>query len=151
MTEFIIRFRWVIITACLLLGAIFGALIPMAETDPEIRNYVSQDMRSRMATDEIEHEFGVQDMVVILFSDSSVLAPENLNQIKDIDRAISRLKGVLSRISPFTMKSIIGEDGMIVSDPLIKKIPSDTSDTEELRKSINSNRFARDIVFSSDF
>jgi hydrophobe/amphiphile efflux-3 (HAE3) family protein len=150
MTNFIIRFRWTIIITCLLLGGVFGVLIPMAKTDPEIRNYVPQSMASRVATDKIEKEFGVQDMVMVLFSDSSVLEPGDLNQIRNIDRAISRLKGVSGRTSPFTMKSIKGEEGMMVADPLIKKIPADSSETEELRRSINNNRFARDIVFSAD-
>ena len=65
-------------------------------------------------------------MVVILFSDSCILKPDNLLRIKDIDRAISRLNGVTNRISPFTVRSIKGEDGMIVADRLIKKIPSDS-------------------------
>ncbi len=150
MTQFIIRFRWVIITACLLLGAGFGAVIPLARTDPEIRNYIPQTMSSRVATDKIENEFGVQDMVVILFSDSSILTSDNLLQIRDIDRDISRLKGVSSRISPFTIKSIKGEEGMMIADPLIKRIPAGNDDISALRESIISNRFARDIVFSSD-
>jgi hydrophobe/amphiphile efflux-3 (HAE3) family protein len=150
MTKFIIRFRWIIIAACILLGAGFAVLIPQAKTDPEIRNYVPQNMSSRIATDKIEHEFGVQDMVIILFSDSSILTPENLKQIKDIDKDISRLNGVSSQISPFTIKSIKGEEGMMIVDPLINKITSDTGDLRKLRESIIKNRFARDIVFSSD-
>jgi hydrophobe/amphiphile efflux-3 (HAE3) family protein len=150
MTKFIIKFRWIIITTCLLLGAGFGVLIPLARTDPEIRNYVPQGMSSRVATDKIEKEFGVQDMIVILFSDSSILASGNLIRIRDIDRDISRLNGISSRISPFTIKSIKGEDGMMVADPLIKRIPAGNSDIVKLKESIISNRFARDIVFSSD-
>ena len=52
MTDFIIRYRWVIIGFCLTLGAGFGILIPMAETDPEIRNYVPATMNSRVETDQ---------------------------------------------------------------------------------------------------
>lgn len=98
MADFIIKYRWIIIGFCLALGGGFGFLIPMAETDPEIRNYVPVTMNSRIETDKIENEFGVQDMVVVLFSDSCILKAENLKQIKDIDRDISRLDGVSSRI-----------------------------------------------------
>ena len=106
MTDFIIKYRWIIIILCFSIGAGSVLLIPRSETDPEIRNYVPQSMESRIETDKIESEFGVQDMVVILFSDSCILSTDNLNQIKDIDRAISRLNGVTSRISPFTVRSI---------------------------------------------
>ncbi|MCX6321421.1 MAG: MMPL family transporter [Bacteroidia bacterium] len=150
MTDFIIKYRWLIIGFCLAMGAGFGFLIPMAKTDPEIRNYVPATMNSRIETDKIESEFGVQDMVVVLFSDSCILDSDNLKQIKDIDRDISRLEGVSNRISPFTVRSIKGEDGMMVAERLIEKIPSDTTDVKNLADGILNNRFARDIVVSSD-
>jgi hypothetical protein len=150
MTSFIIKFRWIIVISCLLLGAGFAVLIPLSVTDPEIRNYVPEDMSSRIATDQIEKEFGVQDLIVILFSDNSILAADDLKQIKDIDRDISRLNGVTSRISPFTVKSIKGQDGIMTAEPLIRKMPIDTAETRQLRESVLNNRFARDIVVSSD-
>jgi hydrophobe/amphiphile efflux-3 (HAE3) family protein len=151
MTDFIIKYRWFIIIFCLLMSAGFGFLIPKAETDPEIRNYVPATMLSRTETDKIEKEFGVQDMIVILFSESCIINPEGLQQIRDIDRDISRLKGISNRISPFTVRSIRGEDGMMVAERLINQLPSDTTDIRKIKESILSNRFARDIVVSSDF
>lgn len=150
MTEFIIRYRWFIIGICLTLGAGFVFLIPMAKTDPEIRNYVPATMNSRIETDKIEKEFGVQDMVVILFSDSCILNEVDLKQIKDIDRDISRLAGVTNRISPYTIRSIKGENGMMIAETMIKKMPHDREDVKSLTESILKNRFARDIVVSSD-
>jgi predicted RND superfamily exporter protein len=151
MADFIIKYRWLIIGLCLFPGAGFSILIPMAKTDPEIRNYVPATMNSRIETDKIEREFGVQDMVVILFSDSCILNTNNLKQIKDIDRDISRIKGVFNRVSPFTVRSIKGEEGMMVAERLIKQMPSDTTDVRNLADGILNNRFARDIVVSSDF
>jgi predicted RND superfamily exporter protein len=54
MTDFIIKYRWFIIGICLIIGVIFAFLIPMAETDPEIRNYIPATMDSRLKTDRIE-------------------------------------------------------------------------------------------------
>ena len=150
MTRFIIKYRWWIISICLILGAMFGALIPSSETDPDIRNYVPATLHSRIETDKIENEFGVQDMVVILFSDSCILRSDNLLRIKEIDRAISRLNGVTNRISPFTVRSIKGDEGMIAADRLIKKIPADSLEISNLTNEILKNQFARDNVISSD-
>lgn len=150
MTGFIIKYRWWIIGFSLMLGAGFGVLIPFSRTDPDIRNYVPATMHSRSETDKIESEFGVQDMVIILFSDSCILTPDNLLRIKEIDKAISRLNGVSGRISPFTIRTIKGEEGMIIADRLIKRIPSDSKDLSNLTEDILKNRFARDIVISSD-
>jgi len=125
-------------------------MIPRTEIDPEMRNYVPRTIRSRVETDKIEKEFGVQDMIVILFSDSCIITKDNLNQIKSIDRSISRINGISSRISPFTINSITSEEGMMTVDPLIKRIPSETDDLKQLGKDILENRFARGIVVSSD-
>jgi hydrophobe/amphiphile efflux-3 (HAE3) family protein len=151
MTDFIIKYRWLIIVLCLVMGIGFAVLIPTAETDPEIRNYVPSTMNSRIETDKIESEFGVQDMVVILFSDSCILNAADLKQIKDIDHDISRLNGISSRISPFTVRSIKGEDGAMVANRLIQELPSDSTDIRNISGEILNNRFARDIVVSSDF
>jgi predicted RND superfamily exporter protein len=151
MTDLIIKYRWLIISICFILGVVFGSLIPIARTDPEIRNYVPSTMRSRIETDKIEKVFGVQDMVIVLFSDSSIIGSDDLKQIREIDKGISRIGGVSHRISPFTMKSIKGEEGMMVADPLIKNIPTDSISRVQLMKSVTGNRFARDVVFSSDF
>lgn len=151
MTNLIIKYRWLIISTCFLLGAGFASLIPSARTDPEIRNYVPSSMRSRIETDKIEKVFGVQDMVIVLFTDSCILASEDLKQIREIDRGLSRLGGISNRISPFTVKSIKGEEGMMVADPLIKEIPANSLSRRELMRSVMENRFARDIVFSTDF
>jgi hydrophobe/amphiphile efflux-3 (HAE3) family protein len=150
MADFIIKYRWFIIVFFLALGAVSGILIPEAKTDPEIRNYVPATMNSRMETNKIEKEFGVQDMVIILFTDSCILTENNLIRIRDIDRAISRIPGVSSHISPFTLRSIKGEDGMMVAERLIKRIPADPEGISNLADEIYANRFARDIVVSSD-
>lgn len=150
MTEFIIKFRWVIIVVCIALAIILGSLIPTSQTDPEIRNYIPATMPSRVETDKIENEFGVQDMVMIIFTDSSILTAENLQQIKAIDRDISKLTGITSRTSPFTVRTISSSKGMMEADPLIRRIPSDEEGFTELRDEILNNQFARDIVVSSD-
>src|SRR4030043_987156 len=150
MVDFIIKYRWLILISCFVLGISLGSLIPLSETDPEIRNYIPQSMESRVRTDKIETEFGVQDMVMLIFSDSTIMPAENLKEIKAADRDISKLTGVTSRVSPFTVRKITSSEGMMVADPMIRRIPSDSAGFHNLREDILNNRFARDIVISSD-
>lgn len=150
MTKFIIKYRWFIISFCIVAGLSMGLLIPSSETDPEIRNAIPSHMKSRIATDKIEKEFGTQDMVMLLFTDSTILTTGDLQQIKDIDRDISKLTGVTNRISPFTVRTIKNSEDMMVADPLIRRIPSDAEGIALLKKEILDNPFARNIVVSSD-
>lgn len=150
MTNFIIKYRWFIIVACLVAGISLGLLIPFSKTDPDIRNYIPSRMPSRIETNKIEKEFGVQDIVMLLISDSTILTENNLKKIKEIDREVSKLTGVTDRISPFTVRTIESNDEMMVADPLIRRIPTDREGMDELKENILNNRFARDIVVSSD-
>ena len=150
MTQLIIKYRWYIIISCLLFGISFACLIPLSKTDPEIRNYIPAGMKSRIETDKIEKEFGVQDMVMLLFQDSSIITHDNLEKIKEIDRDISTMSDIASRISPYTVKNIISSEGMMKVDPMIRSIPTDAEEISALKKDILENRFARGIVVSSD-
>lgn len=150
MTDIIFKYRWYIIIFSLLTGAVSLLVIPRTKVDPEMRNYIPQSIDSRTETDKIESEFGVQDLVIIMFTDDNIIRTDNLKQIKAIDRSISKISGVSSRISPFTVKSITSGEGMMTVDPLIKGIPADTTELRQLGKSILENRFARGIVVSSD-
>jgi predicted RND superfamily exporter protein len=150
MADFIIKYRWLIIGLCFSLAVILGSLIPKSKTDPEIRNYIPQSMESRINTDRIEKEFGVQDIVMLIYSDSSILTPENLKRIKETDRDISRLTGVTNHISPFTVRKITSSEGMMLADPMIRRIPSDSAGFAQLREDILNNRFARGVVVSAD-
>jgi uncharacterized protein len=150
MTGFVIKYRWLIISISVAAGVLMVALIPLSKTDPEIRNYVPPGMASRIETDKIEKEFGVQDMVMLLFESKDIINPKDLQTIKEIDRDISKLTGVTSRISPFTVRTIKSSEGMMVADPLIRRIPSDSAGIYQLKKDILDNKFARDIVVSSD-
>lgn len=150
MTEKIIKFRYLVIILSIVVCLALGILIPFSQTDPEIRNYVPQNMLSRIQTDSIEAEFGVQDMVMILFTDTMVLTKENLDRMKKIDRGLAKLSGISTRISPFTVRSIKNSEGMMVVDPLIPRVPEDEEGLEKLRIDLLGNKFAKDIVVSSD-
>ncbi len=150
MTNFIVRYRWAIIIISFALAAGLGILIPSSETDPDIRNYIPRNMPSRVTNDSIEKEFGVQDMIIVLFTDSSMLAPGNLKQVKEVDRALSRMEGIGTINSIYTARKIEGREGMMVVDPLIERIPETPEDFLTLKNDILANQFARDIVVSSD-
>lgn len=150
MTDFIIKYRWIIITVSFAMALGLGLVIPTVKTDPEIRNFVPHSMPSRIITDSIEQEFGVQDMIIVLFRDSSILTPPFLREVKDVDRALSGLEGISTVNSLFTARKIQGEEGMMIVDPLIKSIPETPGETEALREDILTNKFACNIVASSD-
>jgi len=150
MTDFIIRYRWAILSVSVALAVGMGLLIPSSDTDPDIRNYIPRNMESRVTNDSIEQEFGVQDMIMVLFTDSTILNPGVLRQVREVDRAFSRMEGIGTVNSVYTARKIEGRDGMMVVDPLIARVPETATEMETLRQDILANKFARDVVVSSD-
>jgi hydrophobe/amphiphile efflux-3 (HAE3) family protein len=150
MADFIIKYRWVIISVSVALAVGLGLLLPTIKTDPEIRNFVPRSMPSRVSTDSIEKDFGVQDMIIVLLKDSTILTPENLGRIKDIDRGFLRLEGIGTVNSLFTARKIESNEGMMIVDPLIRRIPDSQEEMQSLRKDILANQFALGIVASED-
>ena len=150
MADFIIKYRWVIISVSVALAVGLGLLLPTIKTDPEIRNFVPRSMPSRVSTDSIEKDFGVQDMIIVLLKDSTILTHENLGRIKDIDRGFSRLEGIGTVNSLFTARKIESNEGMMIVDPLIRRIPDSQEEMQSLRKDIMANQFALGIVASED-
>ncbi len=150
MTSFIIKYRWVIISVSVALAVGLGLLIPSSKTDPDIRNYIPSNMASRVTNDSIEKEFGVQDMIMVLFTDSTILKQGDLRQVREVDRAFSRMQGIGTVNSLFTARKIESRDGMMVVDPLVAGIPETAEGMEALREDILADSFARDVVASSD-
>ncbi|MGQ9621271.1 MAG: efflux RND transporter permease subunit, partial [Bacteroidales bacterium] len=152
MIRFIIKYRWFIITVCILAGISFIVLIPFSKTDPDIRNYIPGNLLTRVETDSIETEFGFQDMMVILYHDSnSVITKKNLLELKEIEKKLSSINGISSMISPFSIKTIRADSGMLVVERLVNRIPADNKDEQDIASEIYSNSYARNVVFSSDF
>lgn len=150
MSNFITRYSYWIIGVCVAIGISLTILIPFSKTDPEIRNYVPAKLGSRVITDSIESAFGMQDMVLIMFSDTAPLSRTLLEKVKTVDRSVSRLSGVSSRISPFTVRSVKSVDGTMTAELTLRRIPENKEDAAFLSDDILNNQFARDVVFSSD-
>lgn len=150
MADFIIKYRWFIISFSVAIALGLGLLIPTVETDPEIRNFVPRSMPSRVSTDSIEKDFGVQDMIIVILKDSTILTQKNLTRIREIDRGFSRLEGISNINSLFTARKITGSEGAMIVDPLISSIPDTPEEMDMLRHNILDNRFANGIVCSQD-
>ena len=108
MTKLLIRYRYLVIVVSVAIGLGGLAMLPQMKTDPDIRNYIPSEMESRINTDNIEQEFGLQDMIMIVYKDSCILTQSNLRRIKETDRQLADLKSIDNTISLFNTRRIYG-------------------------------------------
>ncbi|MDZ7738453.1 MAG: MMPL family transporter [Bacteroidales bacterium] len=151
MTRLLIKWRYPVIIISVLIGLGGVFMLPRMETDADTRNYIPEDMESRINTDRIEEEFGLQDMIIIVFRDSCILTPSNLQRIRETDRSIENLRSVDNTISLFNTRRIYGKDGMMMVDPAIGNMPQNSEDIRMLKQQLRDNPLAMGTVVSDDF
>ncbi len=151
MEDIIIRYRWPIIIGFILVTLFFGWQVPRATIQSDFETYIPETVPARINTAALEDVFGGSDMVMILFETEDVLNPATLKRVGKIARRLGRVKGVEQVLSLFDSKDIRGEDGMMIVDPAVKRLPKTPEQTEELRRRLRTNDLVYELVVSTDF
>lgn len=151
LSEKIIQFRWPIIIGFILITFFFARQLPKSQIEPDMKSSLPPDMPSRLDTDKIDELFGGTDMLMILVESDDVLNPATLKRIKKMARQTNRTKGVDKVLSLFDLKSIKGEDGAMIVDPAVKRIPKNDEQVEMLRQELMDNDMVYGSVISEDF
>jgi uncharacterized protein len=149
--SFIIRYRWWIIGLSLAISIAFGLQIFRAEINPDMESYIFEGMPSRINTNIIEEIFGGDEMIMVIFESEDVLSKETLSRVKNVNKELKKLDGVDETLSLFDAKNIKGEDGSMLVDPAVRRIPKTESDREELRTELAGNQLVKNILVSEDF
>ncbi len=128
-----------------------GLFLPRMEIDSEVEALIPLDMPSRLNTDSIENLFGGSDNIVLLFEAEDVLRKETLSRVKSIEKALNKISDIENTLSLFSSKSIKGEDGMMIVDPAIKRIPKTDKQKQILRSELTNNELVYKVIVSSNF
>ncbi len=122
-----------------------------ARINPDLMDYLPEDIETKINLDKVEDIFGEYDPVVILFETDDVLDPSTLERIGELSRHFGRLREFDDVISLFETKYIRGERGMMLVDPVVKTIPTTKDDIEDLRNEIIDNELAYKLLVSENF
>jgi hydrophobe/amphiphile efflux-3 (HAE3) family protein len=147
----IVRFRWLVIFGFLAVALIFGSQIPRSEIESDMKAMLPQDIESRLNTDKIDELFGGTEMLMVIVKTEDVLNAETLKRIEDISKQMKRIKGVDKVLSLFELKNIKGEEGAMIVEPAVERIPRTEEQREILRKEIKENDVVYGSVISEDF
>lgn len=149
--SFVIRYRWWLIIGPIVLTILSVLLLLKVQINSDLESYFPDSMQSKMSAKDVEATFGKNEPMILLIESKDVLQPATLQRISDLHRAFSKNKIFDEVISLFSMKNIHGDDGMMVVDPLVDRIPKSEKRIEQLRESIRENDLAFKTVVSEDF
>lgn len=147
----IVRFRWMVIIGFVAIALIFGSQIPRSEIESDMKAMLPPDIESRIKTDRIDELFGGTEMLIVIIKAEDVLNPETLKRTEDISQQMNRIRGVDKVLSLFELKNIKGENGAMIVEPAVKRIPKTDEQREALRKEIIENDIVYGSVVSKDF
>ncbi|HOG25876.1 MAG TPA: efflux RND transporter permease subunit [Bacteroidales bacterium] len=150
-SNFIIKYRWYIIIVTLIL--VLLGIIPLTKirVNPDLESYLPQNMPSIQNNNKIGEYFGNDELLLIIFQTEDILNEKTLNRIRQITDTLSIMPQFGRVYSLFQGKDIRSEEGSMVVDPVVKRIPDNQQDRELLRKAIRSNDLVYKIVVSEDF
>jgi predicted RND superfamily exporter protein len=147
----IIKYRWLIIIVTILI--VVAAIFPLLKTgtNSDLASYLPESMSSRVNEEKIEDIFGKSNPVLILFETNDVLNDSTLTRLQDLSKSFNRLKEFDMVMSIFDAKNIKGEQGSMIVDPVVKRIPKTNSRREKLREEIKANEQVYKLMVSEDF
>jgi predicted RND superfamily exporter protein len=128
-------------------------VIPLrkATINSDLNTYLPSDIPEKINQDKLEALFGSSEPVILFFHSNDILNPKTLDRIQKLSKAFGRMKDFERVISLFDIQDIHSEEGSMVVDPAVKRIPSSDIGREKLRERIRSNDLAYKTIVSEDF
>ncbi len=149
--NFIIRYRLWFIIIPVIITLLMALPLRNAKINPDLMDYLPDDIEAKIRLDTIESIFGKYDPVIIIFESDDVLNPATLKRIGDLNNHFSRMREFDDVISLFETKYIRGKHGMMLVDPAVRRIPATDEEKENLRNEIKENVLAYKLLVSEDF
>ena len=147
----IIRYRWIIIIATVILAA--ASIIPLItiKVNPDLESYLPDKMESKVNNDKIGEIFGTYEPVILIFETDDILNSSTLERLEKLSNEFGKMSEFASVISLYTTRDIRSEDGTMVVDPVVKTLPQTPEEREALREEIKKNDLAYKLLVSEDF
>lgn len=148
---FIIRHRWWFIIVPLVITALMLIPLSKARINTNLMDYLPDDIPSKVNLNKLEAQFGKYDPVLIIFESKDVLNEKTLVRISALNDSFKRSKEIKQVVSLFESKYIRNDNGSMLVDPVVKRIPKTETSRETLRNEIKDNPLAYKLLVSSDF
>jgi len=148
---FIIKYRWWIILITLVL--VSASFIPLTRVsiNPDLESYLPDNIPAKVNSDKIAQIFGDNEMMMLVFETEDVLSLSTLTRMQALSREFNKMSEFDNVMSLFDARSIKGEEGYMLVEPVIKAIPQSPEEREILREEIKSNDLAYKLIVSDDF
>ncbi len=150
--EFVIRLRWLVLVAVILLTALFGYQLKFLQVDSNIVNALPKSDTIVQLFKDVGHRFGGNEIGLIIIESENIFESEVLNHIEQVTDTLTEMEGVLSVTSITNMRTFNVEDDNFEIDNLISKArwPKNKTDADSLKIEITKNKMVAGKLVSED-
>lgn len=151
LSRLVSRFPWLWIVLFVLVTAAIASNARNVEIEPDIKAMLPHDYPDLVDMDAIDEMFGGTDFAMVVVEAEDVLASSTLDRIKKLSRKLERVAGVDRVLSLTTANDIRSEDGTMVVERAVKRIPRTPGERDQLRKTLEDNDLLIGNVVARDF
>jgi uncharacterized protein len=143
--------RRVLVTLFLLVVTAFaGVGMLRLEVDTGVDSLIPADDPSRLVYQKVMGEFGTDNKTIIYIKDQNLWTPEKLARIEQLHFSIESIDGVSRVDSLFSLHTIQGVAGKVISRPLLLALPRTEEEALDAKRSALANPLYQRNFFSND-
>ena len=152
LSNFMIRYRWVVVIAVLLITAFFSFELRKIKVDSNIINSLPQDDSIVKSFKEVGEKYGGNEMGVIIIEAPNVLMPKALDEIQMLSDTLAEIQGISSVTSITNMMVVNASGDDFQVDNLInqKNRPSNKEEAKKLQEELNQNEMVSGSLIAKD-
>ncbi|BDU51602.1 efflux RND transporter permease subunit [Haliovirga abyssi] len=152
LAQIALKFRVIVILVFVGITIFFAIQIPKAKIDTDLKSELPSNMPSRIRMDQIEKMFKGTEFVMITFTaKDSIFNKNTLKRVIKISKNLEKVVQVEKVTSLYTYKDLKAEDGSLIVEPLLKKVPRGNNGMLKLKDRIKNNDMIYKNIVSSDF
>jgi len=139
------------VTVFLLIVTLFAAIgMQRLEIDTGIDSLIPADDPARLIYQKVMGEFGTDNKTIVYIKDTNLWTPEKLIRLEQLHTAIAKIDGVNRVDGLFSLNTMHGVDGKIVSRPVLRSAPKTLEEALSAKESALANPLYRGNFFSDD-
>ena len=124
----------------LLVMTLIGVLgMQRLHIDTTLDSLIPDDAPSRMVYQKIMGEFGTDNKTIIYIRDDALWSPEKLALLEKLHEELQDIQGVSQVESLFSLHTVRGQDGRIISQPVLREAPATQEEADAARQNALAN------------
>lgn len=143
--------RRVPVALFLLIVTLFAAIgMQRLKIDTSINSLIPADDPARQIYQKVMGEFGTDNRTIIYIKDKNLWTPEKLERLEQLHLAIEKIHGVTRVDGLFSLHTVHGVDGKIISRPVLRSAPKTQEEALSAKESALANPLYLGNFFSDD-